>query len=53
MDLPARKYTPQLGTRTAEVDRLDERYENAKVMAIAETISSNYLPPREGVLKCK
>ena len=38
MDLPSRKSTPQLGTRTADLDVLDQRYENEKQAAIEDAI---------------
>jgi hypothetical protein len=50
MDLPARKYTPQLGTRTAGVDRLDERYGKAKDKAIAEAVAMRDKLQDEGVI---
>jgi hypothetical protein len=50
MDLPARKYTPQLGTRTSDLDRLDERYENAKDKAIVEAVAMRDKLQHEGVI---
>jgi hypothetical protein len=50
MDLPARKYTPQLGTRTSDVDRLDERYEDAKDKAIVEAVAMRNKLQDEGVI---
>jgi hypothetical protein len=50
MDLPARKYTPQLGTRTAYLDRLDECYENSKDKAIAEAVAIHDKLQDEGVI---
>jgi hypothetical protein len=50
MDLPARKYTPQLGMRKADVDRLDEHYENAKDKAIAEAVAMRDKLQDEGVI---
>ena len=50
MDLPSRKFTPQLGTRTADVDRLDERYENVKDKAIAEAVAMRDKLEDEGVI---
>ena len=34
MDLPSRKSLPQLGTKSSDVDKLDQRYENEKEAAI-------------------
>ncbi len=50
MDLPSRKFTPQLGTRTADVDRLDERYENVKEKAIEEAVAMRNQLEDEGII---
>ena len=39
IDLPARKVMPQLGMRTADLDALDQRYENEKQKAIEEAVA--------------
>jgi hypothetical protein len=39
MDLPSRKLTPQLGTRTADLDELDQLHENRKQEAIEEAVA--------------
>jgi hypothetical protein len=39
MDLPSRKVTTQLGTRTVDLDNLDELHENKKQEAIEEAVA--------------
>ena len=39
MNLPSRKYTPQLGTQTSDVAKLEERYEKERDIAVAEAIT--------------
>jgi hypothetical protein len=40
MDLPSRKVTRQLGTRTADLDDLDQLHENKKQEAIEEVVAT-------------
>ena len=39
VDILSRKVTPQLSTRTADVDKLDQRYKNEKQKAIKEAVA--------------
>jgi hypothetical protein len=53
MDLPARKYTPQLGMRTVDVGRLDECYEDED-KAIEEAVAMrNKLGMRVSLISTK
>ena len=50
VDILSKKVTPQLSTRTADVDRLDERYENVKDKTIAEAVTMREKLEDEGVI---
>jgi hypothetical protein len=50
IDLPARKVTPQLGARTADLDALDQRYENEKKKAIEEAVAMRNQMENDGII---
>jgi hypothetical protein len=50
IDLPARKVTPQLGTRTADLDVLDQRYESEKKKAIEEAVAMRNQLENDGII---
>jgi hypothetical protein len=49
MDLPSRKVTPWLGQRTADVEMLDQRYEDKKARAIEEAVAMREQLENEGI----
>jgi hypothetical protein len=50
MDLPSRKVTTQLGTRTADLDDLDQLHENKKQEAIEEAVAMQNQMEDDGVI---
>jgi hypothetical protein len=50
MDLPSRKLTPQLGTRTADLDELDQLHETRKQEAIEEAVAMRDQMEDDGII---
>jgi hypothetical protein len=50
MDLPSRIVTPQLGTRTADLDDLDQLHENKMQEAIKEAVDMRNQMEDDGII---